>query len=184
MIELDNLGGFRKGRLWINSLPELTSKVIKVLTSSVNSENHKWNSKAIALELLLAPREISNYAFLGVKYIPSEDSYLNIEVRVSEYEGALLTDTIALSTDEVHVGIPEEYAETIMATVKDYLKNYGLSSGTLLFDLGAHGHVGSSKIIFSKTTKILMSLLGKNLNDTTVNEYKEMIASELMSPQN
>lgn len=182
MIELDNLGGYRKGRLWLDDLPEIGYKAIKVLKSSVESENHKWGLKTIALELLLAPREISNYGLLGVKYIPSEDNYLNIEVKVSEFDERLLTGTIAMSTDEVHVGIPEDYAEAIMATMQDFQKNFSLSSGTLLFDYGAHGHVGSSKIIFSKITKILMNLLSTNSKDLTNEEYKKLVASELISP--
>lgn len=35
MIILDNLGQFRRGRLWVNDMPELRYKVVDKLTSSI-----------------------------------------------------------------------------------------------------------------------------------------------------
>lgn len=74
--------------------------------------------------MLLSPRDMSNYAFLGVKFIPNNDNRVNITVNVGEDEDELLNDNIAMKSDRVFVGIPCEYAEAVLNTAKMLLKKH------------------------------------------------------------
>lgn len=182
MIVLDNLGKYRKGKLWKNQMPNIESTVIEILRKSIyETERIQWESSNIALELLLAPREVSNYALLGATYIPNGGEKLEIRVKVSAGDDKLFEDAIALSCDEVHVGIPKDYAEAIVnATEKTIREIKSFSPGVLEFSIGAHGYVGSSKLIFSKITDIILKIMSKNPSEFSEDELKEFILTELM----
>jgi hypothetical protein len=181
LIILDNLGGLKKGRLWINEMPNLREEIIDVIETTIEVSNRQqWEEKAVILELLLAPREISNYALLGVMYLPTNNEILNIKVNVSSFKGKILVDNIALSTDEVHLGIPKDYATSIINLVKEKVLEFQFPAGDLVFNVGAHGYVGSSKLIFSIITKVLMGLLGsKNIMKASIGELNEMVSDFL-----
>lgn len=182
MIKLDNLGGFKKGRIWIGEMPNIKGSVIDIVKSSFEVTNQQqWEHKAIAIELLLAPREISNYALIGAKYIPSNNGNLEIKVNISSFDDTILLDNIALSTDEVHMGIPKEYALSIASIAKEKSIELNYPMGSLVFDIGAHGHVGSSKMVFSTVTKVLMGLLSMNVLEKSYEELNEIVSNLLKS---
>ncbi|WP_055666130.1 hypothetical protein [Desnuesiella massiliensis] len=181
MIILDNLGEFRKGRLWINTFPNFQCTTIKTIKTIVESNNcNKINIYNITLELLLMPRHTSNYGLLGAKFTPTNKGLLEIQVDVSQYNGDITKDSIAMPEDEVHVGIPEEYAHSIMQTSISVIKEIGgLPSGILQFNLGAHGYVGSSILIFSKITSAILKLMTKKVDVDLIREIKEQAAIEI-----
>ncbi len=175
-----NLGGFREGRLWINEKPNITMEVIDSLVESVDVSNfQQWEEKNIVLELFLAPRDVSNYAMLGVKYIPTDTQKLNILVNITGFNGDILKDNIALLTDEVHMGIPQDYASSIINTAKEKAIELKFPVGSLMFEIGAHGYVGSSKITFVILTKVLMGLLSENINEGLGEKLNDMVVSFL-----
>ncbi len=181
MIILD-LGEFKRGRLWINEMPNIKMEVTSSFEEVVEVNNYQqWEEKVITLELLLAPRDISNYALLGVKYNPTSTNMLNIQVNATNFNGSILQDNIALLTDEVHMGIPQAYVSSIISTAKEKAKELNFPAGSLIFEIGAHGYVGSSKVAFAILTKVLMGLISKNMKDIFTEELNEMVLNLLKS---
>ncbi|MGE7090718.1 hypothetical protein ACQKII_04525 [Lysinibacillus sp. NPDC048646] len=155
MIALANLGQNKKGKLWVNDLPDLNYKIINRLTTSIDIEKSMYiKPTSIALELLLSRRDMSNYAFLGIKFMPKNIKNLNIRVNISSEEDEILSDNIAMKSDTVFLGIPNEYAEAIIDTTNKVVREHSLfPCGDLDFFIGAHGEIGSSKFSFSKVTE-------------------------------
>ncbi|MET3208168.1 UNVERIFIED_CONTAM: hypothetical protein ABIC26_001104 [Paenibacillus sp. PvR008] len=183
MIVLDNLGQYRRGRIWINDLPDNKYKVIDKLTTSVElKQSIHIKPSSLALELLLSRRDMSNYAFLGVKFIPNKEKRVNISVDVSLDEDELLNDHIAMKSDNVFVGIPTEYAEAVLSTAKKVIEEISqFSSGDLEFYIGAHGEVGSSKLSFSKVAEIIIKLMIVEPDIKSVNQIEDLVSSYLKS---
>ncbi|SYX81803.1 hypothetical protein [Paenibacillus alvei] len=181
MIILDNLGQFRRGRIWINDLPEMRYKVVDNLTSSVKVKPKNYTRPtSLALELLLSRRDMSNYALLGVKFIPGNDDRVNITVNVGEDEDELLNDNIAMKSDNVFVGIPLEYAEAVLNSAKNVIEETSqFPSGDLEFYIGAHGESGSSKFSFSKVTEVIVKLLISAPESKNTNELETFVSSNL-----
>jgi len=178
MITYDDLGKHRKAILWKNDLPfstkregYLSKKVIQL------SEPLTSNSTSFALELSL-PRNSAYYALLGVEYIPVDTTEIVIEVNISEsvkerYESLL-------KNEPIYIGIPAEYASSIIETAEQSLNAIGWQySGKLKFSIGAHSVVGSSPSIFSRVCRILVSLLSNSLTSKTQKDEEEIIISEL-----
>ncbi len=93
---------------------------------------------SIALELLLSRRDMSNYAFLGIKFTPKNIKSLNIRVNISLDEDEILSDNIAMKSDTVFLGIPNEYAEAIIDTTNKVVREHSLfSCGDLEFFYGS-----------------------------------------------
>lgn len=175
MITLKNLGRFRKGRIWTNEAPELEYETIEVLRETVDVTSLKrWDEKNLIFELSL-PRNSSNYALLGLKYIPDNEKVLKVEIKVGRSDDVLLENNIAQIVDEVHVGIPEEYARAILEYTKENSKEIDVPPGTLMFDVGAHGYVGSSQAIFLSVTKILLNIIDKDLKSISEDELSKII---------
>jgi hypothetical protein len=66
-----------------------------------------------------------------------------------------------------------------MDSAVDALKELEFPSGILLFDIGAHGYVGSSKMIFSRVTKMLVKIISKNILALSEEELKKLVLLEL-----
>lgn len=181
MIMLDNLGNFKKGRLWINTYPNLQYKTIKIIKITIESDNSsEIIIDNITLELLLMSRHTSNYALLGARFTPTIGQSLEIQINVSQYDGEIMKGSIAMPEDEVHIGIPEEYANGIAVTAQRVIKEIGgFPPGILKFDLGAHGYVGSSILIFSKITSVILKLMTKKFDIDSFEAIKERAAQEI-----
>lgn len=181
MITLNNLGQNRRGRIWIKDLPELEYKVIDKISTSIQlQQNNDIKPSQLALELLLSRRDMSNYAFLGVRFTPKNGNKVNICVHVGIDEDEPLDDHIAKKSDRVFVGIPWEYAEEIIISAKKVIQEISqFPSGDLEFYLGAHSEVGSSKMTFSKVTEIILGLLITEPDSSDVNKIERIVSSYL-----
>lgn len=181
MIILNNLGQYRKGRLWINDLPKMVYDHIDSLELSLTiNKGLEVKECSLALELLLSPRQVSNYAFLGVDFIPNNGNKLEISVSTSQDEGEILENTIASQSDEVHNGLPKEYGQAILRSVQKTLDEIDkFSGGTLNFNIGAHGLVGSSQLSFSKVAEIIIKLLTIDPNTADESQLEDIILKSL-----
>ncbi|VBB09156.1 Hypothetical protein LUCI_4442 [Lucifera butyrica] len=179
MIKLDNLGGYKRGRLWINDFPGFESKIIDTIHRTfVGAKEIPRCNKSVVLEILL-PRNASNYALLGATFIPLVGGTLDVKINIGVHDDAVLKDNIAFTSDEVHVGIPKEYAFAVMDSVAETLDDSEFPPGILFFDVGAHSDVGSSRMIFSRVTKILIKIIFNNILELSEDELKKLIALEL-----
>ncbi|MDP5275122.1 hypothetical protein [Chengkuizengella axinellae] len=181
MINLKNLGHYRKGKLWINDLPRMDyDNIDRIELLLTINKGLKIKPCSLALELLLSPRQVSNYAFLGVDFIPNNENKLVITVCVSHDEGEKLDNNIASSSDEVHIGLPKEYGEAILSSVQKTLSEIpNFSGGILNFNIGAHGLVGSSQLSFSKVTEIIVKLLAIDPNISDDYQLEDVILKSL-----
>ncbi|TCS96769.1 hypothetical protein [Hazenella coriacea] len=181
MIMLENLGSYRKGRLWVKNMPRINYTVIDQIYSTLPVEKGLVLSPCnLALETLFSPRQVSNYAFLGVNFTPNDGEIIEITINTSLDEGRILEDHIAFQSDEVYMGIPYEYGEAILSSVQETLLDIQtFSGGKLNFHMGAYGQVGTSQRSFSKTTEIMIRLLTINPYIADEKQLEEMILESL-----
>jgi len=176
MIILDNLEKHRRGRVWTDEMPNISYDVIQQLHSFIEiKSNSKIRATNLALELSL-PRGASNYALVGFRYVPTKNKVVEIKVNVSSNTGEIINDTTASQIDQVHVGMPLEYANVVLNTARSVIQEINdYPSGILEFNLGAHALIGSSQVIFSKITSIIIKLLCKNPSIMSSEEIKNEI---------
>lgn len=157
MINIDNIGNLKKCRVWLEELSSMECKVVEILSSKMETYNNmNRNNQSIGVELFVAPRY---YALLGIKYIYKDTNNLEIYINITE-DDEKINDSLALPSDNVHLGISNEYAQTILNTSIKVLGNLNdVPPGVLTFNIGGYGDYGSNQVIFAKATSILIRLL-------------------------
>lgn len=182
MIALNNVGKWRKCNIWINDIPEIKYDCVQVLSGAVvKSDWIKWDNVSYVVEVKIIGRDCSNYALLGLKYEYKQINELAIKVNVGQFNGEIIERGISRIADEIHSGLPLEYAEQVFDVAKNFLKNTSCSSGEITFDIAAHGHVGSSESVFRLVTEVLLQLLVNN-NKTDIDKIEKIIFNQL-NPQ-
>lgn len=167
-----------KVRLWIDELPNSMIKAPPVFeTKVVTYCNEKWNVSKIGLELYLPRRHHSNYGFLGIEILSSnEQNTLCAKVHSSNSNNALFKDTIAYEEKTVYCGLPDEYSEPINRKIQDFMQtNPNLPSGTIDFIAGAHCEVGSSKVVFGMIADTLLNILSLNKREYSTLEIQKYL---------
>lgn len=179
MIKLNNIGTMKKGNLWIDEPSDIVYESNKILEIEMIKDNwKKWEDISLAIELFLKNRHASNYVLLGFNYKYEHIGKLKVKVKSSIYDGTIVENTLVSERDEVHAGIPQEYAEQILEVANECLSNIGCSEGTITFDIGAHGYIGSSKAIFGIATEILLKLLNED-NKSNIENLESVIFKQL-----
>lgn len=153
-------------KYWINEFPfleQIESETEKIQFPMREVLQKKCFSNKVALEVYLH-KDAGNYALLGLEYVPNGSGILGIEFQyVNENEMHYESDLTKFN-DYKYLGLPEEYTEVILETIKNK-KN--ISSGTLKIPIAANCEVGSSPLVFSKVTSLLLELIYNQ--DTEVN---------------
>lgn len=178
MINVDKIGNLKKCRIWLNKLPSSNNKIVKILSSTIEScGSDARNNQNIALELFIAPRY---YGFLGIEYVYKESKKLEINVHITDDLLISVNDSLALPSDNVHCGISSEYAPIILDTSTKALIDLNIiPSGNLNFNIGYYSDYGSNQVIFSKITSILIKLLSNEKNIIVEEDYKNIVRNEL-----
>lgn len=181
MIKIDNIGNLIECRIWLEDLPSSECEVVEVLSSVLETSNTMSGSNQnIAIELFVAPRY---YALLGIEYVYKETNDIEIFVNITKDTGKMVTDSLALSSDNVHSGISKEYAQTILNTSQKVLMDLkGIPSGIITFNIGGYGDYGSNQVIFSKVASILIRLLVNVQSGTRLDGLKNIVRTELERP--
>ncbi|MEC0128991.1 hypothetical protein [Paenibacillus pabuli] len=176
---INDLGKFRKVVLWKNELPSHPKEadheleISLQLTKPIVSEN-----KELAVELKL-PRNSSYYALLGLEFTPNQTSELRIKIKIKNSSDDLYDSELELN-EEIYLGIPSEYANSIINSAKEVLlESSWQHSGSITFTLGAHSLIGSSEAVFSKVTKVLVALLENELSLGSSLSDRSIILSEM-----
>jgi len=184
MIILDNLGNYKRGRLWINEVPFEFTDASNQLSSFFDVDTPALRKPyQICVEVSLRPREISNYGLLSLRYEPVAKSK-KVEYNILYYLKAkeLYEDNIALKSDIVYKGITKSYANAIAESIQGLKDTFALPEGFYLFDKSAQSMVGSSPVVFSTLTSILLRVLSNNLELLRDQEIKDIIADEINNP--
>ncbi len=179
MITLNNVGTMKKCNLWINEKPNIEYKCIKELQEVIiKNEWVKWDTVSYVIEVNLKQRHSSNYVLLGISYKYEDTKKLVIKVNSSGEDGEIIGNMLVSNSDEVHAGIPLEYSEEVIKVANTYLNTIACSSGTITFDIGGHGYIGSSSAIFGVATEILLRILSSN-NKNDIQEIEKMVFNQL-----
>ena len=105
MVELNNLGKHRKGRIWDGKIPVTNTQYSNSCKRVISSATSTFiDKRELALELYY-PRNTSNYGMLGVKFVPNDSNEIEVVVNSSKnikevYSTSLVSETakIKIST--------------------------------------------------------------------------------------
>ena len=166
-------------KIWKNERPFGNCKVQKQIVKRLQREHSKTEHKQemIVIVELMLPRNHNNYGMLGVEYRKGGDE-TNIIIDVNDCKGELYEANIAVMPDIVHKGIPAEYVDGIIKGVEGIRKET-IKCGTYIFNIGAHGEVGSSQNMFYVITNILIKILDITLIDSSI--IKKIILEEVVN---
>lgn len=145
-------------KYWINELPilekiESKTKKTQILTRENIRKKCFWTK--VALEVYLH-KNAGNYALLGLEYEPDENGILNIDIQYVVDNEMHYGSDLTKFNNYKYLGLPAECTDIILETIKS---NKSISSGTLKIPIAANCEVGSSPLVFSKVTNLLLELI-------------------------
>jgi hypothetical protein len=177
MIELFELTKGIKIRLWVNELPEGIIRGHLHLSGYIHSIGTDiWRERRVAVELSL-PKHNSSYGLLGLEFFPNcEQEGLEIQVNYCDTNNNLFHGTLARVKNTVFSNLPKEYAEAVIKkTIGIIRENPCIPSGSLVFSLGAHCEIGSSRFLFGIITEILLRMLFLNKDNYAIGEIERIL---------
>lgn len=145
-------------RYWINEFPILEKIETEVRNqyipmSTVIPSTHFL--KKVALEVYLH-KDAGNYALLGLEYLANKSGALNVEIQYVTKNKIHYSGNLNKYNDYKYLGLPEECLDIILETVGN---NRNISGGTLKIPIAANCEIGSSPLVFSKVTSLLLELI-------------------------
>jgi hypothetical protein len=163
-----------KARIWKESFPNLIYPTVNIVEKVVRTNLEAvFERKQVAIEILIPVGGRFLYGFLGVVFKPDCSGKLLLQVPVSTDTEKIFEDSIAAHLDQVRLGLPNEYVQSVIDSALFHLDKYKsveiLGSGTLCFEPAAHGELSSSKRFFWDITGVLVQLLVFNRVDTDHN---------------
>lgn len=164
-------------RIWLDDLPAVTYPPFNTIERRL--ETHRLvlgTARSIAVEVAGMVGHPSSYGLLGASFTPLPVDQLLIQVVCSTENGCLLDWALAGRCDEVHAGLPAEYASSVLDAAGTADGVADLSAGLLRFDHAAHGDVGSSSWFFGQLGRLLVSLLPRDVSQIRDDELAEIIA--------
>jgi hypothetical protein len=112
-----------------------------------------------AIEVCIPHGPKASFVLLGAELVESNIDGLEVVVPTNSSGGAL-SSSLALSSDEVRVGLRDEYAEAVVRGVSTMAESGGLPTRmTLCYRWAAHGTVGTSAWIVEKVSGLVVELL-------------------------
>lgn len=118
------------------------------------------------------------YGLLGAAFVPAATGHLRVEVAGSEDTGNVFFASLASSLDDVFVGLPREYVESVLDGACSASNIHDLGAGILRFDCAAHGHVGSSQALFRQLGEAVVLLFGIDPDEEARQEISELLQLE------
>ncbi|MFA9379376.1 MAG: hypothetical protein ACERKZ_21920 [Lachnotalea sp.] len=169
-------------QIWEDEIPNQQTQLVNFIHKEYSGKIPILNkNKKLAVEFLL-PKNISNYAMLGLIYEANNILQTEIKIDISDYEEGEFENNIAMKPDYIHKGIPEDYVEGIEESIANINERNLLPKGSYEFCVGAHGEVGSSEMSFMLTCNILLNLL--SITEYTEEKVKEIIQNEIINIKN
>lgn len=149
----------RRARVWVGESPEAgyspTSLVRRFV--SVGSAS-PVGTRTAAVEWMVPRGPIASYGLLGAELL--DDGRHDGEVIVAvNRTGFPMQDNLALKSDDVRIGLLEEYAEAVVSGVERVVNEGWCFRGQLAFRWAAHAAVGSSPAFFAELGALVARLL-------------------------
>ncbi|KYF54180.1 hypothetical protein BE04_28615 [Sorangium cellulosum] len=104
------------------------------------------------------------YGLVGLDCQSSMSETLRVEVGYSTSEGVMWDKSLAVTIDDVRLGLPEEYSQAILQALSSAVATK-LSPGVLRLAEAAHGAVGSSPSFFAKLSFAAVELMFLDVSD-------------------
>ena len=169
------LGFHRKARVWIYDKPQILYPAIETVSLDIERSlsRNSQKEKTGALEILIPVGGRFFYGLLGAEFIPNDSGNFTVEVLISTDQERIYKQSIASKLDQIRVGLPSEYSQSVINGITEPLNKETLrklGSGLLRFNQGAYSNVGSSNKIFRHiaTTVVQLLMVQRGSNDQEV----------------
>ena len=153
----------RQARVWIEDRPQAIYPASETLTKNLGSKlTINSRKKRGSLEILIPVGAKFFYGLLGAEFIPNDSGIFSLEVLVSTNHEKIYEQSIASKLDQIRVGLPSEYSESVIDAVIKFLDKERLTrfgSGVLRFEQAAHSEIGSSNKFFRHIATTVVQLL-------------------------
>jgi hypothetical protein len=162
MIILNLVG--RKARIWIGEMPFASCNVDRSIESFIEASAPSFKElRCAAVELIEHRGGRILYGLLGAELRPNASENLHLQINISSTVGAPFVDSIDSSKGKVFIGLPQQYADGVLAgvlTVKDQLNT--ICVGDLLFNCAAYHDDASTQAFFSYLSNIVVRILSSD----------------------
>jgi hypothetical protein len=165
----------RRANVWLGEPPPGNFTASSVITKTIQPRVAIAARQTIAaVELYIPHGPKTSYALLGAEFTRTDVDGLQLIVCVNKI-GFPSAGSIASKTDDVQIGLLEEYAAAVINGAATVAEGVGAPiGGELRFQWSAHGLVGSSPSIFQRASAIVLRLLMMS-NDCTDDEIRALI---------
>jgi hypothetical protein len=154
----------RKAKVWVGDQPGavyVTDRTVTHILEAKPSFTDTFHRGAVELYVPTGPRSI--YGLLGAEFKHDKSNKVSIRVNVSSDRGPRVIGSLAEASDDVRIGLPEDYVEGVLRGVllaQQQVEH--LLSGDVVFNCAAYGVKWSNKLIFSHLSSILLKILIMN----------------------
>lgn len=135
-----------KAKVWLGVPPDATyvatSHVQRVMS---DGSVRPGPIRLAAVEWMVPRGATASYGLLGAELVDDAAHEGEVSVAVNR-TGHSMHESLALSAEDVRVGLLEEYTDAVLAGVELVVKEGWHSRGQLVFRWAAHGAVGSSPV--------------------------------------
>lgn len=150
------IGRFGKARVWINEESGAWYEPVRVAERTARAITRS-ERRRLAIEIFLPRGARAEYGLLGGYFVPAPDDVFKACVGVAP-NGPTFNGALGGSIDAVHVGLLEEFAESVIDGLLAR-RPAGFIAGTFTIDEAAYGSVGSSPRLFFSLAHVLGGLL-------------------------
>lgn len=151
--------GFREARVWSEDVPELAYDGTVVRECSLPVGPNAAERRRVIVELLVPMGARYLHGALGAVFEPRTAGGLDVRVLASTDPGPVVPWSLAAELEDVHAGLPVEYAVPVIRSAQATPELPVIGSGILTFDRAAHGAVGSSASVFEWLSTAVIRLL-------------------------
>jgi hypothetical protein len=113
-------------------------------------------TRAVAVEARVPAGAVVRYGLLGAHLLPTDGAALQIGISVAS-EAIVFETSLAISPEQVLLGLTESYAESIADVFVAQAPTLGC--GSVHVRWGAHGQIGSSRAFFQALAHVVVDLL-------------------------
>jgi hypothetical protein len=114
--------------------------------------------KLAAIEINIPHGPVASYALLGAELADADVEGLKVIVPISSI-GSRISPSLAPKSEEVRLGLPEEYASAVFKGVEKLAESNGLPTNMAMrFSWAAHGEVSSSRSVFENVSGLVVRL--------------------------
>lgn len=154
------LSRFRRANVWLNEAPPAEFTAVSSLSKEFKPKTiTNAISQKTGVEIYIPHGSTASYGVLGAELVESEIDGLEIIVSIKS-AGLPFHPSLASNTDEVRVGLLDEYANSVIGGVVKAAGVFGApTNASLRFRWAAHGLIGSSQSVFEIASAIVLQLL-------------------------